>query len=164
MKGGCKLDIGLKKDCQSVKPDEDYALTEQQYKCIEMLISGELDKSAICRKLGISRPTIYRWLRDDRFLAEVRELTDENKRQTLDYINSKSLIAAKKLWALTDSGDTRTKCAVLQDWLNRSIGKPKTKMEIEDKREDAEDYDIKEALERIEDNTTPINVKYGNVG
>lgn len=157
------MDIGLKKDCNSAKPDEGYCLTEQQYKCIEMLLDGELSKVDIAKELDISRPTLYRWLKDDRFLSELQELTNEQKRQTQNYINSKALMAAKKLWALTDSSDTRTKCAVLQDWLNRSVGKPAAKMEIEDKREHSEDYDIQEALERIEENTTPLTAKFGKV-
>lgn len=151
-----KMDIGLK---LNENLSDAYLLTEQQYRAIEMLINGELTHSQIADEVGVHRNTICRWLRDDRFVAELQECANEKKRQTMNFINSKSLIAAKKLWALTDSGDTRTKCAVLQDWLNRAIGKPNSKVEITDNREQQEDYDIESAMKRLENespNVIPI--------
>lgn len=142
------LDLGLKRDCNDAYNDG-YLLTEQQYKAVELLIEGEFTKTEVAKKVGISRNTLHRWLRDDRFVAELREIAEENKRQTIDYINSKSLLAAKRYWALSESGDTRTKEAVLRNWLDRSVGKPKANIEIETEKATKSDYDINEALERL---------------
>ena len=150
------MDIGLKVDCNSVDADDGYMLTAQQYKAIEMLIDGGFSKTKIAEELGINRRTISRWCKDERFMAELQECADETKRQTINYINSKALLAAKKYWALTDSGDTRTKCAVLQDWLNRSVGKPNSKVELTDNREVQEDYDIQAAMERLNEDSSVI--------
>lgn len=152
------MDIGLKNDCEKVDPNEGYLLTEKQYKAIELLLEGNLPNTKIAEELGINRRTLQRWKNDKRFQAELQECTNENKRQTQNYINSKSLLAAKKLWALTDCGDNRTKYAALQDWLNRSIGKPQTKMIVEDNRDTQEDFDIQAALERIDNNEVPIAI------
>ena len=64
-------------------------------------------------------------------------------------------MAAKKLWALTDCEDKRVKVEVLRDWLNRSMGKPTAKVEMQDNRTESDDFDFKAAIKEIKDNTTP---------
>lgn len=150
------MDFGLKNSGKNIDPNEPYALSEKQYKAIELLIQGELQKGQIAEEIGIHRNTLTKWLKDERFLAELEECAAETKRQTMNYINSKALIAAKKYWALTDSGDTRTKCAVLQDWLNRSVGKPNAKVELTDNRDVQEDYDIEDAMKRLQEESNTI--------
>lgn len=145
------MDIGLKFDCNSVNADEGYLLTEKQYKAIELLVEGELSKTKIAEQLGITRTTLHRRINDDRFATELQECSCEKKRQAQNFINSKALIAAKRYWALSECGDNRTKCAVLKDWLDRSTGKPNSKVSVEDLRqEQKEDFDIQAALAEIE--------------
>ena len=144
-----KFDIGLKYDCVDENAPDDYLLTAKQYNAIELLLSGE-DKSSVARSVGVSRQTLYRWLKDDRFVAELTDCTTEKKRQTINYINSKALIAAKKYWALTDCGDNRTKMGVLKDWLNRAIGAPASNVEITETKDSSDDFDLDKALKQIQ--------------
>jgi len=145
------MDVGLKNDSNLVDDNEGYCLNEKQIKCIELLLEGELSATKIAEIVGVDRRTISRWKKDKRFQAELLECSNEVKRQTQNYINSKSLLAAKKLWALTDSGDTRTKVTALKDFLDRSIGKPQGKITIEDNKVEHDDFDIQAELDRMED-------------
>lgn len=145
------MDVGLKNDSNLVDDNEGYCLNEKQIKCIELLLEGELSATKIAEIVGVDRRTISRWKKDKRFIAELQECSNEVKRQTQNYINSKSLLAAKKLWALTDSGDTRTKVTALKDFLDRSIGKPQGKITIEDNKVEHDDFDIQAELDRMED-------------
>lgn len=127
---------------------DDTLLTAKQYQAIELLVEG-LDKTAIAKTVGVSRQALYKWLKNDKFVAELTEATNEKKTQTINYINSKALLAAKKYWALTDCGDNRTKMGVLKDWLNRAIGAPTSNTEITETQDTSDDFDLNKALERI---------------
>lgn len=127
---------------------DDTLLTARQYQAIELLVEG-LDKTAIAKTVGVSRQALYKWLKNDKFVAELTEATNEKKTQTINYINSKALLAAKKYWALTDCGDNRTKMGVLKDWLNRAIGAPTSNTEITETQDTSDDFDLNKALERI---------------
>lgn len=136
--------------------DEIDGLTAVQLKAIELLLDGELNKGQIAKEIGVHRNSITNWLKNDMFKAALEECATEKKKQTINFINSKALEAAQKYWALTDCGDNKTKCAVLQDWLNRAVGKPNSKVEFTDTRENQEDYDIESAMKRLQEESSTI--------
>lgn len=145
----------------------DGTLSEIQIKCIEYLSSGKYPKTEIARMLGIKRETIYNWLKRDDFKAELQECTDDKKRQTINFINSKAYEAAVEYWKLcTQTTDKRTKEKALASWLDRCIGKPSQHVQFEDKREVSDDYDIQGALQELKNqqDNSPVILPFEKVG
>ena len=145
------MDVGLKKDCNTVDDNEGYCLNKKQLKCIELLLEGELPTTKIAEIIGVDRRTISRWKKDKRFSAELQECTNETKRQAQHYIDSRTLLAVKKLWALTDSGDVRTKEKAIIEWINRSLGKPQQIVTVANGGDNQTDFDIQAELAKMED-------------
>lgn len=127
---------------------DEYKFSKKKRKAVELLINGDLTRSQIAEELGITRTTLYRWMNDERFQAELQKETDQIKRQAALYIDRKAFAAAKKLWELTECGDNRTKDSAVNSILNRSIGKANTNITIEDNREN-KGFDLAGALAAI---------------
>lgn len=125
-----------------------YKFTKKKQKAVELLINGDLTKKEIAEELGITRQTLYKWMNDERFQAELQKQTDQIKRQAALFIDRKALKAAQKLWELTECGDNRTKDSAVNSILNRSIGKANTNITIEDNREN-KGFDLAGALAAI---------------
>jgi len=124
-------------------------ITKKQLKCVEMLIKGEQTRTDIAKELGISRDTLYKWMKKDEFQAALQKRTDEIKRQAIQYLDSKSLDAAHKLWEVAESDkDTRSKLEAVNSVLNRSLGKGNQNITIEDNREN-KGFDLAGALAAI---------------
>lgn len=127
---------------------DEYKFSKKKRKAVELLINGDLTRSQIAEELGITRTTLYRWMNDERFQAELQKETDQIKRQAALFIDRKALKAAQKLWELTECGDNRTKDSAVNSILNRSIGKANTNITIEDNREN-KGFDLDAALAAI---------------
>lgn len=139
-------------------------LNEKQYRCIEMLVEKNMNVSEVARELGVVRNTIYNWMKSDEFQAELSKTEQEIKDRTHQIFIRRLPDVIEKLYKLTDCNDNRTKIQAINQWVDRALGKVSTSVTVEDKRENQDDYDIREALTRIEDNTTPIIAKYGKSG
>lgn len=145
----------------------DDTLTEVQEKAIEMLTSGKYLKKEIAAELGIHRETLRKWMKRDDFAAALREVAEDKKRQTIDFINSKAYEAAVEYWKLcTQTTDKRTKEKALASWLDRCIGKPSQHVQFEDKREVSDDYDIQGALQELKNqqDNSPVILPFEKVG
>ena len=152
-----------------VKPhmQSDSTLSELQIKCIEYLSSGKYPKTEIARILGIDRTTIYRWCKNDDFVAELNEATEDKKRQAINYINSKAYEAAVEYWKLCEqTTDKRTKEKALSGWLDRALGKSRQFVQFEDKRDLSDDYDIQGALQELKNqqDNSPVILPFEKVG
>lgn len=139
-------------------------LNEKQYRCIEMLVEKNMNVSETARELGVARNTIYNWMQSDEFKAELGRTEQEIKDRTHQIFIRRLPEVIEKLYKLTDCSDNRTKIQAINQWVDRALGKVSTSVTVEDKRENQDDYDIREALTRIEDNTTPITQKFGISG
>lgn len=128
---------------------DEYKFSKRKRKAVELLINGDLTRTEIAAELGITRTTLYRWMNDARFQAELQKETDQIKRQAALFIDRKAYQAAKKLWELAECGDNRTKVNAVDSILNRSIGKANTNITIEDNREN-KGFDLMAALAEIE--------------
>lgn len=142
------------------KPFED--IDERQLKLVELLLNGEKTKGEIAEILGVHRNTITNWCKDERIKALVAECEAEKIRQANSFYIDKAPIAAKRLWDMAEkSSDKRVAKEIYFYVVNRALGMPSKNVNIADERENQDDYNIREALERIEDNTTPISFKFG---
>jgi orotate phosphoribosyltransferase-like protein len=109
-------------------------LTENQIKCIELLCKG-ITKVDIAEKLKINRCTIYDWLKNEEFKAEL----DKQQQDFLDAAASRlkhaAPVAADKLIALLEGKYEKTQLAAAIDLLDRGLGKATTKLEVTDKKD-----------------------------
>ncbi|MGD6831424.1 phBC6A51 family helix-turn-helix protein [Sutcliffiella halmapala] len=114
-------------------------LTQQQQAAASLLASGSMEKQAIAKHIGISRTTLYQWMKNDKFMAEVDRLKHEIKVFGQEIIAGKLAEAVSKYWDLIDSTDNqRVKAEGYQYFINRNLGKPTSKLELEAGMKEAE--------------------------
>lgn len=135
------------KNEKTVEKQKTLKLTKKKQKALQLLIEGELGKAEIAKEIGVHRQTLWKWEKDPLFAAELQRQTEQMKTRAINYLNNKALVAAKKYWELTDCADNRTKANVLEDVLNRSIGKANTPISVEETT--SEGFDLKAALAEI---------------
>lgn len=124
-------------------------MTKKKLKAVEMLIKGDLTRTDIAKELGISRDTLYRWMKEEEFMAALQKRTEQIKRQAIQFLDSKSYDAACTLWKVAESDkDTRSRLDAVNSILNRSIGKANQNITIEDNREN-KGFDLDAALAAI---------------
>ena len=80
-----------------------------QYQAIAELVSGT-DKTAVCKKLKISRTALYNWLDNDVFATEYKKACEKLYKMSLG-------TAMNKLNKLMESGDSRTSLKAVEDML-----------------------------------------------
>lgn len=78
-----------------------------QYQAIAELVSGT-DKTAVCKKLKISRTALYNWLDNDVFATEYKKACEKLYKMSLG-------TAMNKLNKLMESGDSRTSLKAVED-------------------------------------------------
>jgi AcrR family transcriptional regulator len=106
-------------------------LTEQKEKAITGLLKGE-QRVDICRKAGISRPTLYTWMKDEEFSKEYEVRKKEIVKSGNDFVLAMTQTYLDKLNGLaTTSTDARTQASVLMYLVDRSLGKIAQRYEVE---------------------------------
>ena len=124
-------------------------MTKKKLKAVEMLIKGDLTRTDIAKDLGVSRDTLYRWMKEEEFMAALQKRTEQIKRQAIQFLDSKSYDAACTLWKVAENDrDTRSRLDAANSILNRSIGKANQNITIEDNREN-KGFDLAGALAAI---------------
>lgn len=124
-------------------------MTKKKLKAVEMLIKGDLTRTDIAKELGISRDTLYRWMKQEEFMAALQKRTEQIKKQAIQFLDSKSYDAACTLWKVAENDrDTRSRLDAANSILNRSIGKANQNITIEDSREN-KGFDLAAALAAI---------------
>ena len=143
----------------------DDTLGEQQMQMVELLVAGEKTKGEIAEIIGVHRNTITRWCKDDRIKALVAACEEEKIRQTNTFFISKAPIAAAKLWEMaTKSSDKRVAREIFQYVIDRAIGKPTGRMEVNGKTTEQEDFDINAALQRFSAAEKPAPLQVAEAG
>lgn len=140
-------------------------IDDRHLQFVQMLLEGELTKGEIAEKLGIHRNTVSRWLKDDRIRALLNECEEEKIRQTNSFFVAKAPIAAAKLWEMaTKSSDKRVAREIFQYVIDRAIGKPTGRMEVNGKTTEQEDFDINAALQRFSKAEKPAPLQVAEAG
>lgn len=66
---------------------------------------------------------MYRWMKEEEFMAALQKMTEQIKRQAIQFLDSKSYDAACTLWKVAKNDrDTRSRLDAVNSILNRSIG------------------------------------------
>lgn len=140
-------------------------LGEQQMQMVELLVAGEKTKGEIAEIIGVHRNTITRWCKDDRIKALVAACEEEKIRQTNSFFVAKAPIAAAKLWEMaTKSSDKRVAREIFQYVIDRAIGKPTGRMEVNGQPTEQEDFDINAALQRFSKAEKPAPLQVAEAG
>ena len=104
-------------------------LGEKHYKCIELLIKG-LKYTEIAKKVPCSRESIYSWLRDDNFKAELDKFQQEIKKQGTNRILAKVDTYIGRIEEIAfNSASDNVKLNALEFLYEAVCGKATTKIE-----------------------------------
>ncbi|WP_425203992.1 phBC6A51 family helix-turn-helix protein [Priestia megaterium] len=109
----------------------DEKLTKQQLMACEMLARGGIERKEIAEQVGISRATLYNWLKKPEFNAEVdrriQEYKDFGHMMFLTYLPR----AIEGYWNMTTSTRNHNAAgAGYQYFIDRSLGKTTDKTEV----------------------------------
>ena len=111
-------------------------LDERQIKAIELLIAGEETKTDIAKIIGISRQTLYSWMSDGEFIAEMDKRLQDIKTQAQKTFDARLDKAVNEYWKLAmTTTDVRTKQIALSGWIDRCLGRATSRVEMSDNKE-----------------------------
>lgn len=126
-------------------------LNEKQYRCIEMLCQENYEITKIAEELGVCRGTIYNWMKDEKFKAELAKSEQDIKTRVHHIFVQRLPAAIDKLWRLTEQGDNRTKLQATKEWIERGLGKVTATFTLEDKRDGADESSLDEIMRRADE-------------
>lgn len=107
-------------------------IDDKKILAIELLADGELTKVEIAKKVGISRQTLYNYLDNDEFMAELDKRLQGRKSFVQKMIDGKLEFVIDKLYELaSDNSNKRVQAQVLQYLADRSLGKTTSKVELD---------------------------------
>ena len=99
-------------------------LTSRQNKGVNLMLQGNMSNAAIAKECGVSENTVYNWLHNDEFLAELQ------KRQRRMFTRM-ACKAQRKMEELLDSGNPSVAFAAAKEILNKAGLDSPTKIEAD---------------------------------
>lgn len=107
-------------------------LDDRKVLAIQHLAEGEKAKTEIAKLVGVSRVTLYDWLDNEEFKAELDRRIQQRKSLVENIIDSKLEDMVGQLATLaTTSKNDMVKAKILTYWVDRGLGKPTSKLEVE---------------------------------
>ena len=133
-------------------------LTEKQDKAITMLIEGQT-KTAVANELKISRTTLYKWLDDKEFTAEMHRRGQKMCDEALNdaKLDVKKLLGELKKMALTSENEN-IKLTAINSLLDRVLGKATARQEIAIDKATESDIELDDIDTLLEEDNTIDNV------
>lgn len=135
-------------------------LADKHYKCIELIIKG-YKFTEIAKMVPCTRQSIYDWLNDVNFKAELDKCRQELKKQAENKVLAKVDIYMDKIEELAFKSDSdNVKLNALELLLERCLGKVTTKIEqtTENKEDNVTNINIDNMLEEIKEEKQEDNV------
>ena len=127
-------------------------LGEKQYRAMELIIQGETI-SDIAKMLKVSRGTIYNWLDDENFKADLNKQRQEIKNASKERINACIGIYISELHKIaTTSQSEKARIEASTYLLNRVLGTPtRVQQDItEEETKENNNIDIDSVLQEID--------------
>jgi hypothetical protein len=104
-------------------------LDERKLKLCELLLLGE-QKTTIAQIIGVSRKSLYEWLKDPEVLNELGRMEDDIKTSSNEKLIGRLDTYIDKLHTLAvTTGDKRTQCTALIYLVDRVLGRISTRIE-----------------------------------
>ncbi len=124
-------------------------LNEKQLKAIDMLMDKEHSIKAIAEELGVARSTLYAWMDNELFKAELDKRTQKIVDQCNFEFQKKAMQAMNEYWKIcmgqAKGGDIRARESALKYWMERALGKVTTPVQVDDNRTASDsESDLKE--------------------
>lgn len=113
-----------------------------------MLCQENYEITQIAKELGVSRTTIYNWMKEPRFKDELDKSEQDIKTRVHHMFVQRLPAAVEKLWKLTECSDNRTKLQATKEWVERGAGKVTATFAIDDNRNDADETSLDEIIHR----------------
>ena len=102
-----------------MNPQKKSSLSATQKKLLIELVKTP-DVTAAATAAGVARSTVYRWMENPEFTAQLSKLRDESMRHALESIKSQTERAAIELIRLMDTQDERLRRMLCNDILNHA--------------------------------------------
>jgi predicted DNA-binding protein YlxM (UPF0122 family) len=134
----------------------DLIIDEKKRLAIELLADGELTKTEISKRCGVSRQALYEWTINEEFIAALDERLHSRKKFVEKRFDVKLEFVIDKLYELaSDSSNKRVQAQVLQYLADRSLGRIPAKHELTTKIDTGgnnfAENEIKDVFDMIED-------------
>lgn len=118
-------------------------IDDKKLLAIELIADGEMTKTQIAGKCGVSRQALYDWLANPEFSAMLDERLQNRKKFVEKMFDGKLEFVVDKLYELAmDNSNARVQAQVLQYLADRSLGKTASKHELTTKVEAIKKTDI----------------------
>lgn len=117
-------------------------LDERKVSMIDLRMKGK-GNVEIAKVLGVSRTSIYNWLQEDEVKAELARCVQEIKTHSQNRFNVDIdvMIDNARDLALNSESD-KIKSDMTQYWIDRTLGKTTTRLEVDDGRDEKDKVDV----------------------
>lgn len=128
-------------------------VSEQKSRMIDMIMEGRR-MTEIAKELGIYRSQLYRWLKDEKVIAELEARRVQLRKNAKDKITGRvDFLTSEMLEMAANSTDQRVKFNAIKYLLDRSLGIPTVSKEddkiLDDNNKDKDANALKKELEDI---------------
>ena len=114
----------------------DNMLDERQIRAVEAKAKG-FTITDVAKEAGVSRNTIYEWIKMEESTAEVGRFQQQYLSQAQGRLKVAAQDAADEIIKLLKKGKyEKTRLSAAQDILDRNLGKATTRVEVDDGRKD----------------------------
>lgn len=127
-------------------------IDERKIKLIELIIEGSLNKTQMAEQIGVSRQCMYDWMAQSEWIAEYDRRLQEIKTNANKLFNAKldNVIDEWYKMMMDESCEKRTRAKLMVDWVDRSLGKSTSRLEVTENNQSGECVDPLDGIEDSE--------------
>ena len=140
-------------------------IDKQKSEAITYLVQGRISKGDIAKMVGVSERSLYRWLNDEEFKAELQKQAEVFEKQVIK--ESQTLLrgqlstSIKGIVEIANNNDNKeeTRLKAYQYLVDRVLGNTTTKIEQEvNEKKDAIKVDIESTLKAIKEKNKVVKL------
>ena len=143
----------------------DCMIDKQKSEAITYLVQGGISKGDIAKMVGVSERSLYRWLNDEEFKAELQKQAEVFEKQVIK--ESQTLLRGQLSTSIKgiveiandNSNKEETRLKAYQYLVDRVLGNTTTKIEQEvNEKKDAAKVDIESTLKAIKEKNKVVKL------
>ena len=140
-------------------------IDKQKSEAITYLVQGGISKGDIAKMVGVSERSLYRWLNDEEFKAELQKQAEVFEKQVIK--ESQTLLRGQLSTSIKgiveiandNSNKEETRLKAYQYLVDRVLGNTTTKIEQEvNEKKDAAKVDIESTLKAIKNKNNVVKL------